>query len=412
MTLVLSKKMDTFLSELTVPSNEIQSNIIEQLKGMDFPTSRDEYWKYTRVGKISNTKFSNTTAPSNEIDVAAHLVSDNYIVIENGTIRTELSQTNSDFAINYKDATEVNHLVNLDNNNVFTAINSGLFKEAISISISANQAIEKPLQLVFVSTGESNIANNRILVEAGKSSSASVIISNISNKANNCFNNTIIEASVAENAHLTLHKIQNESATNLSVSTEQVRQAKNSTFKINTFTLTGLLVRNNINIAVEGENCETYMNGAIVSAGKQHVDNHTFVDHQVPNCYSNENYKYVMDDQSTGVFNGRVIVQKDAQVINAYQNNGNILLSDNASINSKPELEIYADDVKCSHGSTTGQLDEMALFYLQARGISRENAKKLLVSAFIGEVISATNDDTVIELIQQLLSNEYGWEFA
>lgn len=404
--------MDTFLNELTVPSNEIQSNIIEQLKGMDFPTSRDEYWKYTRVGKISNTKFSNTTAPSNEIDVTAHLVSDNYIVIENGTIRPELSQTNSDFAINYKGATEVNHLVNLDNNNVFTAINSGLFKEAISISISPNQVIEKPLQLVFVSTGESNIANNRILVEAGKSSSASVIISNISNKANNCFNNTIIEASVAENAHLTLHKIQNESATNLSVSTEQVRQAKNSTFKINTFTLTGLLVRNNINIAVEGENCETYMNGAIVSAGKQHVDNHTFVDHQVPNCYSNENYKYVMDDQSTGVFNGRVIVQKDAQVINAYQNNGNILLSDNASINSKPELEIYADDVKCSHGSTTGQLDEMALFYLQARGISRENAKKLLVSAFIGEVISATNDDTVIELIQQLLSNEYGWEFA
>ncbi len=412
MTLVLSKKMDAFLSELTVPSNEIQSNIIEQIKGMDFPTSRDEYWKYTRVGKISNAKFSNTATPSNQIDVTAHLVSDNYIVIENGVIRTELSQVNSDFEIKYKNATEITHLVNLDNNNVFTALNSGLFKEAISIRISANQVIEKPLQLVFISTGENNIANNRILVEAGKSSSASIIISNISDNANNCFNNTITEASVAENAHLTLHKIQNESSTNLSVSTAQVKQAKNSTFKINTFTLTGLLVRNNINIAVEGENCETYMNGAIVSAGKQHVDNHTFVDHQVPNCYSNENYKYVMDDQSTGVFNGRVIVQKDAQVINAYQNNGNILLSDNASINSKPELEIYADDVKCSHGSTTGQLDEMALFYLQARGISRGNAKKLLVSAFIGEVISATNDESVIELIQQLLNNEYGWEFA
>ncbi|MDG1913815.1 MAG: Fe-S cluster assembly protein SufD [Crocinitomix sp.] len=412
MTLVLSEKMDAFLSELDVPSNDIQSNVIERVKGMDFPTTRDEYWKYTRVGKISNTKFTNTSTTSADIDVQSHLISDNYIIIENGKIRSDISQINNDFEVNYTSATAVNHLVNINDNDVFTALNAGLFDQAITIKIAANQTIEKPLQLVFLSTGERVMANNRILIDSGKSSAAALVVSTISQGANSCFNNTITEVNVAENAHLTIHKIQNESASNLSISTEQVKQAKNSTFKINTFTLTGLLIRNNINIAVAGENCETYMNGAIVSSGKQHVDNHTYVDHQVPNCYSNENYKYIMDDHSTGVFNGRVIVQKDAQVINAYQNNGNILLSDNASINSKPELEIYADDVKCSHGSTTGQLDESALFYLQTRGISLANAKKLLVSAFIGEVIRSTENEAVTQLIERLLQTEYGWDFS
>jgi len=153
------------------------------------------------------------------------------------------------------------------------------------------------------------------------------------------------------------------------------------------------------------------MNGAVVTNDKQHVDNHTFVDHKVPNCYSNENYKYVLDGHSTGVFNGRVIVRQDAQVINAYQNNGNILLSDHATINSKPELEIYADDVKCSHGSTTGQLDENALFYLETRGISKENARKLLVSAFVGEVIEAVEIEAITTLVQNLLHDIHGWKF-
>jgi Fe-S cluster assembly protein SufD len=153
------------------------------------------------------------------------------------------------------------------------------------------------------------------------------------------------------------------------------------------------------------------MNGAMIGKGKQHIDNHTFVNHKVPKCYSNEDYKYVMDEQSTGVFNGRVVVQKDAQVINAYQNNGNILLSDDASIYSKPELEIYADDVKCSHGSTTGQLDEDALFYLQARGISKEKARKILVSAFLGGQLSAIDQEEISQLIEGILKKDFGWDF-
>jgi Fe-S cluster assembly protein SufD len=196
----------------------------------------------------------------------------------------------------------------------------------------------------------------------------------------------------------------------LSVSTEYVNQQSNTTFKINTITLNGELVRNNLNIEVEGQNCDTFLNGAVITKDKQVVDNHTFVNHVAPNCMSDETYKYVLDDKSIGTFNGRVVVKKDSQKINAYQDNGNILLSDYAKINSKPELEIYADDVKCSHGSTTGQLDEQALFYLQARGISKPKARHMLVQAFVGEVLSEIEGDRLNQLISKTLGERFGWE--
>jgi Fe-S cluster assembly protein SufD len=269
--------------------------------------------------------------------------------------------------------------------------------------------MSEPLQLIFVTSGKNTFANPRIQIVAQKFSSAKFVASFISRESENSFNNVITEFTVGENATLVYDKIQNEAEANFHISTEEVAQEKNSNFKINTVTLDGTLVRNNINISVNGENCETHMNGVIIAKGNAHVDNHTFVNHKVANCFSNENYKYVMEDKSTGVFNGRVIVQQHAQKINAYQKNGNILLSDFAQIFSKPELEIYADDVKCSHGSTTGQLDENAIFYLQARGISKDKAKKLLVSAFVGEVIEQFSSDAMHDKINQVLVEKHNW---
>ncbi len=412
MTLVLSEKMASFVNDLNAPNNANQKGIFEQLLEMDFPTTRNEYWKYTRLGKISNAKFQNKSVQINDFDISQYIISDEYIIIENGRIRSDLSQfSQNNFVINFLNPSEDSIDIKVNNQDVFNLLNASLFEVEVQITIEAKKNIEHSLQLIYVGHGENTMANNRLTITAEKSSSSNIISTFVSLDENVQFNNGITTINVAENAHFTLHKIQSSNHANLSVSTEQVTQESNSTFKINTFTFTGLLQRNNINIAVNGENCETYMNGAVVSKGKQHIDNHTFVDHTVSNCYSNENYKYVLDDQSTGVFNGRVVVRQDAQVINAYQNNGNILLSDNASINSKPELEIYADDVKCSHGSTTGQLDEDALFYLQARGIARANAKKLLVSAFIGEVIESVENENVAELIYTLLKKEHGWDF-
>jgi Fe-S cluster assembly protein SufD len=197
---------------------------------------------------------------------------------------------------------------------------------------------------------------------------------------------------------------------NFHISTEQVAQEKNSTFSINTITLNGSFLRNNLNIEVNGTNCSTHLNGAYLLNGNQHVDNHTIVDHKMPNCESNELYKGVIDGNSTAVFNGKVFVRKDAQKINAFQSNGNVLLSDNATIDSKPELEIYADDVKCSHGSTTGQLDETAIFYLRARGISEKSARNLLVSAFIEDVLSKIKSEEMLSKVHEILKQKYGWD--
>ncbi len=415
MTLVLSEKISKFLQHFEAPKNDVQLGAYNTLQTLNFPTTRDEYWKYTRVGKIANAALKQATPQNGNLALDEYIMSPTYIVVENGNIRTDLSKFDAtEFDVSFYSGNEIEHVVansRINQQDIFNVSNTALTQTAIGIEVADKQTIATPLQLIFVDNGDHTAAFNRLMMKAGKFSKASVVLTYVNSDDETTFTNCVTEIDVAENAHFTVSKIQAGNAKNLAVCTEQVKQADDSTFKINTITLNGLLQRNNINIEVAGQNCETHMNGAVVTSGNQHVDNHTFVDHQVPNCFSNENYKYVLDGRSTGVFNGKVIVQKDAQVINAYQNNGNILLSDEAQINSKPELEIYADDVKCSHGSTTGQLDEDALFYLETRGISKANGRKLLVSAFIGEVIESIEDEAVTDLIYALLKKEHGWDF-
>jgi Fe-S cluster assembly protein SufD len=217
--------------------------------------------------------------------------------------------------------------------------------------------------------------------------------------------------SIEDGAHLSMTKVQTECNQNYHIASENVNQAQNSNFTINTLTLGGELVRNNLNISVNGQNCETNLNSAYILKDNQHVDNHTLVDHRVPNCVSNELYKGVIDGKATAVFNGKVFVRKDAQKINAFQSNGNVLLSDSASVNSKPELEIYADDVKCSHGSTTGQLDEKAVFYLRSRGLSEKQAREMLVQAFVGDVLEQL-DEPIRDFVNQVLEKRFGWNLV
>ena len=413
-TTLASEKLSTFLTPLGIPANAIQKSVYEKLIQLDFPTTRSEYWKYTRTGKISNSTFRIQEPVLTHVDPSL-LVAEHYIVIENGILRTDLSSYGNIGVtvktIKNEDLNEV-FLLNssVDQDQVFSALNTAYFSEVVELTIGSNVVVEEPLQVLFISTGEGVISNPRLLVHAHKSSSCSIAAQFISEQSKECFTNLVAEFFVDENANLTYHKIQNEALSSFHISTEQVSQGRNSNFKINTVILDGGLVRNNINISVAGENCETHMNGVVISKENQHADNHTFVNHKVANCYSNENYKYILADKSTGVFNGRVIVQKDAQKINAYQKNANILLSDFAQIYSKPELEIYADDVKCSHGSTTGQLDDNAIFYLQTRGLSKAKAKKLLVSAFISEILEQFNDAEQ-DLITAVLYEKHGWDF-
>jgi len=404
--------MAEFTSRLETPQNNYQQAAAERLENMDFPSTRDEYWKYTRLGKITNTAFELGTKLT-KTDISSFQTCDNIITIAQGEIRDDLSSFN-DLSIvverSFPGQFGVNNVRNEEKATIFTTINDAYFREEVVITIPKNTVLSAPLQVLVLHEGDQIINMPRLRVVAEGSSEATIIMTTGCQDNYTQFSNCLIELDVAANAKLTFQNVQTGNDNHLTITTIDARQAADSRLAVNTFTLNGLLVRNNVNIAVDGQNCETHMNGMLVTKGKQHIDNHTFVDHKVSNCFSNENYKYVLDDQSTGVFNGKVIVRKDAQVINAYQNNGNILLSDQATVDSKPELEIYADDVKCSHGSTTGQLDENALFYLQTRGISKEKSEKILVGAFIGDVMETIEDEATNQYIKNHLQEVHGWD--
>ena len=271
------------------------------------------------------------------------------------------------------------------------------------------KSVEKPVEVLFLSAGGQSVSVVKNHIEISKSASARFRFLFRSADSSSYLTNSITTIHVSANAQFELDQLQFESPAATHYNRTDVTQHRDSKFSINTFSLDGKLIRNDLNIISEGENTETHMRGLYMVNGQQHVDNHTLMDHRVPNCYSNELYKGVMDGKATGVFNGKVFVRRDAQKINAFQSNANVLLSDDARINSKPELEIYADDVKCSHGSTTGQMDEEALFYLRARGIGEESAKKLLIRAYAGEVLDAISDESFRLYLEELIDSRFHW---
>lgn len=384
------------------------------LANFDFPTTRNERWKYTRVTKISNKSFTqqNLSASNKYLANAENVLQ---FIFVNGVFDENQSSKNLPECLSFHLLSQAKNSllgeIDKKNNNVFTALNTLYAQDGAFFSIKANTKIEQSIQIIHILTGKNAISNFRTLIVAEKSCEANFVQLFVTENADESFCNHVAEVVVGENAKIFIDKIQNEDGYNYHISNEFVQQSKNSNFKINTITLNGSLVRNDLFIDVNGENAETHLNGTYVLNGKQHVDNHTTVDHKVAHCESNELYKGVIDENATAVFNGKVFVRKDAQKINAYQSNGNVLLSDDASVNSKPELEIYADDVKCSHGSTTGQLDEEAIYYLRARGISEKSAKALMVTAFIGDVIEQVENEEIVDYIHQELHQRFGWEF-
>jgi Fe-S cluster assembly protein SufD len=420
---IQTSKLTSFIQELQPTKLSISKSILDSavktLATTDFPTTRTEAWKYTRVSKIANLKLKNSLPGTLHLDQRFLISQGAYtFVFENGKYISALSTRDLPEGISITSLTDTNKddlqligsLVAVEKE-VFNSINTQFAENGLFIRIAPKTVIDKPIQILHILSGTYQIANFRNFIVAEKFSKATVLIGYFSANAESSFTNVVNEVTVEENANLSIDKLQYESEGNFHVGTEQVLQHKDSTFTINTVTLNGSFVRNNLNIEVNGTNCATHLNGAYLLKGNQHVDNHTIVDHKMPHCESNELYKGVIDDNSTAVFNGKVFVRKDAQKINAFQSNGNVLMSDNATINSKPELEIYADDVKCSHGSTTGQLDENAVFYLRARGLSEKAARNLMVSAFIEDVLSKVSSEEMLQKIHEILKERYGWEF-
>lgn len=403
------KQFSASFVESTLPLNEdIISKSKEVLSEFDFPTTRNEQWKYTRLTKLSQLKLHQSS--NTHLKSKAPLNNAQVISVVNGNIAS-VSQISEVTIAKFSEISEdkLNQLgrnINLDEN-VFHALNSVYINDGLFIEIDENQQIENPIQLIIENNEQGVFSPIRFFIHAKKGSSSQFVM----NFTSSCesFSLPIVEYHVGQNARLTIDKIQLESDQTFSVSTDQVYQERDSYFKINTISLSGKFIRNNLNILVDGENCETHLNGTYLPKDNQLIDNHTVVDHLQPNCNSNELYKGVLNGKSIGVFNGKVFVRPNAQKINAFQSNANVLISDDASMNSKPELEIYADDVKCSHGSTTGQMDDDAIFYLRARGLSEKSAKALMTQAFIGDVLNKIDNEEILDYVLVKLEELHGW---
>ena len=378
---------------------------------LDFPTTKTEFWKYTRLAKLAQLRLNQEKIRENE-QVVAPLTDNGIVRITNGYI-TSFSKEIAGLTITPFSKCSEQQLSLIGKKadlkqNIFLALNTLYSQEGLFIEVEENSQIEGVFQLLFHAHGENCFAPFRVFIHVKKGSSFK-LIQQFTASGEHLFSLPIVEYLVEENAHISCDKLQMENASSFLLCEDYSIQKRNSTVLLNTFSISGAWVRNNSSFLIEGENCETNLNGAYLLKDLQHLDNHTIVDHIAPHCNSNELYKGILSGKATGVFNGKVFVRPNAQKISAFQSNANVLLSDDASVNSKPELEIYANDVKCSHGSTTGQLDEDAVFYLRARGLSEKSARSLITQAFITEVVDKVEQKEVRDFIQNKLVELHDW---
>ncbi len=424
----LTGKFEAFEKSLNGQSksaiHQVRKDAFKVLKENGFPAPKDEEYKFTNLTKAleKNIDFqsiaSTPSITSEQIESVKIPNLDAYnLVFINGAFSAE----NSDkFSIEGLDVSSFEQAAgnNTDNvakyfgkqadfqNDAFIALNTAFSQNGAVITVKDNTVIDKPIALYFVSDGATSqpIYNTRNIVVVGQSAQVTVLEKFDTLGTEKSFTNAVNEIFVAENANAKYFKIENDASATYHISNVNVAQERNSRFTANTIALNGAMVRNNLDIKLNGEGCESHMNGLYVLGNKTHVDNHTVVDHIMPNCYSNELYKGIMDDKSKGVFNGKIFVREDAQKTNAFQSNKNILMTDDASVNTKPQLEIWADDVKCSHGCTTGQLDQDAMFYLQARGIRKERARAILLHAFAIDVIENLEIEAIQNYVEEIIS--------
>lgn len=379
---------------------------------LGIPTTKHEEWKYTNLSVLSKNNYR-TVNPSDscsltKLDVASLALTNDTIlyVIENGKFNAAASNgdalpkgiTVGSLADLAGDNRVQEHLMKHADfsDESLVALNTALTFDGLVIIADEKTECSTPIQIAVINntSGEALSIPVRIVVITGNSAVLNVVETHHSMGSKSAaFVNVVCEVVIAEQARVNYVKLQDEDQNTCHVNYHKVNMARNSFQHISTLSWGGGLVRNNLNIRLDDENCNSYLNGLYIAKDHQLIDNHTVVDHAMPNCYSNELYKGIIDGSAQGVFNGKIFVRKDAQKTNAFQSNKNILLSDNASMNTKPQLEIFADDVKCSHGATTGQIDEEALFYLRARGIGEISARALLNHAFAADVIEQIPDE-------------------
>lgn len=396
---------------------------------LGIPTVRNEEWKYTRISGVFNKDYaftpgSLTAADLDPIRLPGYEAA-NELFLVNGVFNPALSVIRSKelVVMSLEEAAHSEHQEivskHLGNSSKYVkdgilALNTAFAQEGVFIHVKRGKFVEHPVYIYHVTDARTvNVfAQPRTFAHIGENAQVLFAETYTTIGSAESFTNQVAEFIVEKDANVEHYKIQNDAAHSNQVSTTHFRQIGKSYIHTVTISLDGGIVRNNLSIALEAEYAEANLHGLYFLKGQSHVDNHTVVDHVMPNCQSNELYKGVVDDSSNAVFNGKIFVQPHAQKTNAYQSNKNILLSDNVSVNTKPQLEIFADDVKCSHGCTVGQLDEEGLFYLQSRGIDEKTAKSLLVHAFAVDVLDYIKSEPLRTYVDQLISERLEFENA
>jgi Fe-S cluster assembly protein SufD len=402
------------------PVHGLRTSAIKQFESLGFPTTRDEDWIHTNVAPLTKLTFGRPS--ETDIEDLASPVPDlgcPTLVFVNGkfsanrssaldTLPEGVTATSLREAIDSGNKQIIGHLAQHAryDTNTFTALNTAFIDDGALIHVPVGKIVETPIHLLFISSGTQTISHPRVLLVAEDNAQVTVIETYVG--TGNYFTNSVTELVAGDNTVVDHYKLGLEDAEAYHIAAMQTCQGANSNVSTHSVSLGGLLVRNEVNAKLAGEGCEATVNGFYLLEENQHLDNHTLIEHAQPNCTSHELYKGILGGSSQGVFRGKIHVHKIAQKTDAFQTNQNLLVSENANANAKPQLEIYADDVKCSHGVTIGQLDEDAIFYLRARGIGKENARNLLVHAFANDIINRVKVDPIRKHLEGLVMNKFG----
>lgn len=405
------------------PLHDIRRKAIHWFSQNGFPNTRQEEWRFTDVSPIAKATFKTvdeTRVKHVGLDrIRPFLIDEQFVrlVFVNGCFDLDLSSTehlpDGVTVQPLKDALQretkiiQGHLAKhakLDENG-FVALNTAFIKDGAYIHVAKGAIVEEPIHVVFVSnsSGDEFVTHPRNLIVVEENAQVSFIESYVTLNTDAYFTNPVTEVSLGENANVNHYKIQRESENAFHTALIQVQQARSSVYTSHNYSFGGRIARNDLNGVLDGEGIECFLNGLYLANGKQLIDNHSVLDHAQSHCHSNELYKGILDDKARAVFSGKIHVRQDAQKTDAIQSNQNLILSEDATVDTKPQLEIFADDVRCTHGGTVGQIDQDGVFYLRTRGISETAARHLMIRAFAGQVTDLIKHDAIHDYIDALV---------
>lgn len=409
------------------PLHDVRNEAIKQFESAGFPTKKDEAWKYTSLNALLKNDYSifpkqteGTIEFKNVKKYFLHDIDTYKLIFVDGVYSSYLSETTHDSLdvcllssaltkSKYKAVIEA-YFNQIAKDDSLTSLNTAFVKEGAYIHIPKHKEVDKPIEIINFSTGNEAavLLQPRNLIVVGENAHVQIIERHQSLSSNAVLTNSVTEIFAEKRAYVDYYKIQNDGENASLIDHTFVSQERDSNCRVHTFSFGGKLTRNNLNFKQKGENCNSTLNGITIIEDKQHVDHNTLVHHAAANCESHQDYKGIFAESATGVFNGKVYVEREAQKIDAFQQNNNILIDDKATINAKPQLEIFADDVKCSHGCTIGQLNEDALFYMRSRGIGKKEARALLMYAFANTVLESVKIPELKARINKLIAKKIG----